>query len=85
MANNVSEHAASDTKTSVASERTPVSATRMAAGFVVPIIGRTALREVKGYFNFSLINKGETVGKAHMDRAQAMGRLYELIAATENE
>ena len=83
MPNNVSEHAASDTKTVAPSERTPISDSRLAAGFVAPILGRTALRSVNGYFNFPLIREGETVTKSHVDRAQAMGRLYELIAATD--
>jgi hypothetical protein len=47
------------------------------------VVGRTALREVAGYFGFPLIRKGEVVSQTIYDRAQHMGRLYELIAATE--
>lgn len=83
MSHSVSEQAPSDTKTVAPSERTPVSDSRMAAGFVAPIIGRKALRGVNGYFNFALIRAGETVTKGHVDRAQSLGRLYELIASTE--
>ncbi len=83
MPNNVSEHAPSDTKTIAPSERTPISSTRLEAGFIAPILGRKALQDVNGYFNFPLIRKGDTVSKSHIDRAQSLGRLYELIAATE--
>ena len=85
MSNNVSEHAPSDTKTIAPSEKTPISESRLAAGFVAPIIGRTALRGVNGYFNFPLIRQGEKVTKAHVDRFQSLGRLYELIAATDEK
>ena len=83
MANSVSEHAPSDTKTVAPSEKTPISDTRMAAGFIAPIIGRVALRPVNGYYNFPLIRQGETVTKAHVDRAVSLGKLYELVAATD--
>lgn len=57
----------------------------VAAGFLAPVVGRTALREVAGYFGFPLIKRGEAVTQTIYDRAQAMGRLYELIEATERE
>lgn len=57
----------------------------IAAGFLAPVVGRTALKDVAGYFGFSLIKKGEVVTQTIYDRAQAMGRLFELIAATEME
>jgi hypothetical protein len=83
MSNNVAEQSLSDTKSTVPSEATPISSSRMNAGFIAPILGRKALRDVNGYFNFSLIKQGETITKAHVDRAQSLGRLYELIACTE--
>jgi len=54
-------------------------------GHVEPIIGRVARREVKGYFGFPLIRAGQTVTHEHTERAQNLGRLFELIAATEEE
>ena len=52
-------------------------------GYVEPIVGRIAQRDVQAYFGFSLIKKGETVTRATAERAQNLGRLFELIAATE--
>lgn len=52
-------------------------------GFVDPIIGRIAQRDVAGYFGFSLIRKGEVVTKTVAEKAQNLGRLFELIAATD--
>ncbi|BDI31785.1 hypothetical protein CCAX7_38360 [Capsulimonas corticalis] len=52
-------------------------------GFVDPIIGRTAQRDVAGYFGFPLIRKGEIVTKATAEKALNLGRLFELIAATD--
>jgi hypothetical protein len=63
---------------------TPIATRTTAAGFLAPVVGRTALRDVAGYFGFSLIKQGEVVSQTVYDRAQAMGRLYELIAATES-
>jgi hypothetical protein len=83
MPNNVSDHVPSDTKTVAPSESTPISNIRLEAGFIAPIIGRKALQSVNGYYGFSLIREGDTVTKSHVDRAQSLGRLYELIAATE--
>lgn len=54
-------------------------------GYVDPIIGRVAHREVLGYFGFPLIRKGETVTREIMERAQNLSRLFELQAATEVE
>ncbi len=52
-------------------------------GYVEPIIGRVALRDVQAYFGFPLIRRGEPVTRAVAERAQNLGRLFELIAATE--
>lgn len=52
-------------------------------GHVEPIIGRIAQRDVQAYFGFPLIKKGETVTLATAERAHNLGRLFELIAATE--
>ncbi len=54
-------------------------------GYVDPIVGRVAHREVLGYFGFPLIRKGETVTREIMERAQNLSRLFELQAATEIE
>jgi hypothetical protein len=67
----------------IKSDMSPLGKNRMAAGFVSPVLGRTALRDVHGYFNFPLITKGEVVTEQHFDRAQSLGKLYELIAATD--
>ena len=54
-------------------------------GYVDPIVGRIAHREVLGYFGFPLIRKGETVTREIIERAQNYSRLFELQAATEVE
>lgn len=54
-------------------------------GYVDPIVGRTAHRDVLGYFGFPLIRKGEVVTPEIMDRAENLSRLFELQAATEIE
>ena len=54
-------------------------------GYVDPIVGRVAHRDVLGYFGFPLIRKGETVTREIVDRAQSGSRLFELQAATEAE
>ena len=54
-------------------------------GYVDPIVGRVAHREVLGYFGFPLIRKGETVTPEILERAQSLSRLFELQAATEVE
>jgi hypothetical protein len=71
-----------DVVTSGEADLRPLAASKLAAGFVAPIIGRVALHDVDGYFGFPLIKKGETVTPTHVSRAQSLGRLYELIAAT---
>ena len=53
-------------------------------GYVDPIVGRIAQRDVVGYFGFSLIRAGETITPEIAERAQNMGRLFELIASTES-
>ena len=52
-------------------------------GYVEPIIGRVAQRDVQAYFGFPLIKKGDTVTRETAERAQNLGRLFELVAATE--
>lgn len=52
-------------------------------GYVEPIIGRIAQKDVHAYFGFPLIRKGETVTRTIAERAHNLGRLYELIASTE--
>lgn len=64
---------------------TPIPRRATYAGFLAPVVGRTALREVPGYFGFPLIKPGEVITQTIYDRAQAMGRLYELIASTYRE
>ncbi len=54
-------------------------------GYVDPIVGRTAHRDVLGSFGFPLIRKGEVVTAEIMARAQNISRLFELQAATEIE
>jgi hypothetical protein len=54
-------------------------------GYVEPLIGRVAQRDVLGYFGFPLIRKGETVTASILERAHSLSRLYELTAATEED
>ncbi len=54
-------------------------------GYVDPIIGRIAHRDVLGYFGFPLIRKGETVTPEILARAHNLSRLFEIQAATEAE
>lgn len=54
-------------------------------GYVDPIVGRVAHRDVLGYFGFPLIRKGETVTPEILARAQNLSRLFEIQAATEAE
>ena len=54
-------------------------------GYVDPIVGRVAHRDVLGYFGFPLIRRGETVTQEIFARAQNLSRLFELQAATEEE
>ena len=54
-------------------------------GYVEPIIGRVAQRDVQAYFGFPLIKKGDTVTREIAERAQNLGRLFELVAATEEK
>lgn len=51
-------------------------------GYVEPLLGRVAQRDVAGYFGFSLIKKGETVTPSVLERAHSMSRLFELTEAT---
>jgi len=54
-------------------------------GYVDPIIGRVAHRDVLGYLGFPLIRKGETVTPEIFARSQNLSRLFELQEATEIE
>ncbi|MGI4790935.1 MAG: hypothetical protein ACRYFS_19060 [Janthinobacterium lividum] len=54
-------------------------------GYVDPIIGRVAHRDVLGYLGFPLIRSGETVTPEIFSRAHNLSRLFELQAATEEE
>ena len=54
-------------------------------GYVDPIVGRVAHRDVLGYFGFPLLRKGETVTPEIFARAQNLSRLFEIQAATEAE
>ena len=53
-------------------------------GYVDPLVGRVALREVPGYFGFPLIKAGQAVTPETIEKAQSLGRLFELVAATDN-
>ena len=52
-------------------------------GYLEPLLGRVAKRDVQGYFGFPLIRAGQNVTAAVLEKAQSMGRLYEVIASTE--
>ncbi len=67
------------------SDISPIITDGKQAGFLTPIIGRKALRDVTGFPGFMLIREGETVTRDIADTAQAMGKLYELTAATSFE
>ena len=56
-----------------------------APGYINPIVGRVAHRDVIGYYGFPLIRKGETVTREILARGLSMSRLFELQAATEEE
>jgi hypothetical protein len=53
-------------------------------GYVDPLIGRVALRDVSGYYGFPLIKKGQTVTRPIAERAESLGRLFELVEATDD-
>lgn len=53
-------------------------------GFVDPLVGRIARRDVAGYFGFPLIKAGQAVTQATIAKAQELGRLFELTAATDD-
>jgi hypothetical protein len=53
------------------------------SGHLEPVIGRVVQRDVQGYFGFPLIKAGQTITPTIAERAQNLGRLFELIAATE--
>ncbi|HEY3330295.1 MAG TPA: hypothetical protein VGK19_09770 [Capsulimonadaceae bacterium] len=60
----------------------PIPKATTAAGFVAPVVGRIAKRDVTGYFGFTLIKKGDVITETIYARAQHMARLTELIAST---
>lgn len=51
-------------------------------GYVGPVIGRVARKDVMGYFGFPIVKAGQTVTAPIAERAYSMARLYELMAAT---
>jgi hypothetical protein len=63
-------------------ESSPIMTTRREAGFIAPLIGRTVHADVFGFPGFPLIRAGEVISTDVAERAQAMGRLFELTAAT---
>ncbi len=64
---------------------TPIVSETREAGFVVPLVGRKALKDVYSFPGFPLIRAGETVTKQHVEWAQHMGRLFELTASTTQD
>ena len=63
---------------------TPITKQKTAAGFIAPYVGRIAQQDVTGPFGMTLIKSGAVITQAIADRAQHMGRLFELIAASES-
>jgi hypothetical protein len=53
-------------------------------GHLEPLLGRVAKRDVTGYFGFPLIRAGQAVTPAIFEKAQSQGKLYEVIASTED-
>jgi len=53
-------------------------------GYADPLIDRIARRDVPGYFGFPLIKSGQAVTPAILEKAQSLGRLFELTAATDD-
>ena len=66
-----------------AAKAIPIAKPKTAAGFVAPYVGRVVHADVIGPFGMTLIKSGDTITQVVADRAQAMGRLFELIAASE--
>ena len=66
-----------------AMNKTSLPAGTSIVGYVDPIIGRVAHRDVLGYLGFPLIRKGETVTPEIFSRAHNLSRLFELQAAKE--
>jgi len=67
------------------SRAVPIPVRNTAAGYLAPVVGRTAVKDVQGYFGFPLIQKGEVITEAIYNRAHKMARLYELIASTRED
>lgn len=55
------------------------------AGFLEPLVGRVVLKDVHGYYGFSLIRKGQIITRNIAEKALSLGRLFELTEATEGE
>jgi len=53
------------------------------SGHLAPVVGRVARRDVAGYFGFPIVKAGQIVTPSIAEKAQSMGRLFELISATE--
>lgn len=53
-------------------------------GYADPLIGRIARRDVPGYFGFPLITTGQAVTPHILAKAESLGRLFELTAATDD-
>ena len=53
------------------------------SGHLEPVVGRVAQREVAGYYGFPLVKAGQTITPSIAEKALNVGRLFELIAATE--
>ena len=70
---------------SPAMNKTALPAGTSIIGYVDPIVGRVAHRDVLGYLGFPLIRRGETVTPEIFSRAHNLSRLFELQAATEEE
>ena len=64
---------------------TPIIAEPREAGFVVPLIGRKANKDIYSFPGFPLIRAGETINREHVECAQRLGCLFELTDATSLE
>jgi len=67
-----------------AADNLALPASTAVVGHVEPLLGRITKRDVEGYFGFPLIRAGEAVTEAVLEKAQSQGRLYEVIAATQD-
>ncbi len=60
-----------------------LSESQTVVGHLAPLLGRVAKVDVVGYFGFPIIRAGQSVTDAILDKAQSQGKLYEVIASTE--